>query len=136
MKTPPHRLDEAWIAQRRPLWVALSELFLDNEPTPADLARIAQTMADSGLSLRELHEVYTREVAPVVSANLRTVAGVWSGFDETWLCAQIVRHLRHRSWWTRFAPEWARASGIGIRQSDGQERMDQVRMKRRNEGKA
>lgn len=97
--------DAAWIAQRRPLWIVLSELFLDTELTPADWARIAQVMADSGLSVRELRAVYVREVAPVVAANLRTVAGVWSGFDEEWLCAQIIRRLRHRSWWTCFMPE-------------------------------
>jgi hypothetical protein len=87
MKTPPRRFDETWIAQRQPLWVALSELFLDTELTPADRERIAQVMTDSGLSLRELRTVYAREVAPVVSANLCTVAGVWRGFDEAWLYA-------------------------------------------------
>jgi len=59
--------DAAGLAQRRPLWIALSALFLDTELTRADLERIAQAMADSGLSLRELHEVYAREVASVVS---------------------------------------------------------------------
>jgi hypothetical protein len=120
MKTPPHRLDEAWIAERRPLWVALSALFLDTELTPADGARIAQVMADSGLSLRELRAVYVREVAPVVSANLRMTAGVWSGFDEAWLVAQIVRHLRKGSWWTRFMPEWARARAPGLGRIESQ----------------
>ena len=105
--------DAAWLAQRQPLWIAFSELFLDTELMLADLERIAQAMADSGLSTCELHEVYAREVAPVVSANLLTVAGVWSGFDEAWLCAQIVHHLRNRSGWSRFMPEWARTLGLG-----------------------
>ena len=122
--------DAAWIAQRRSLWVALSALFLDTELTPADGARIAQVMADSGLSLRELRAVYAREVAPVVSANLRMTARVWSSFDAAWLCAQIVRHLRKVSWWTRFMPERARAPGLGRSASDWQALMDQVRMKR------
>ncbi|MCB1920525.1 MAG: hypothetical protein KDJ28_11170 [Candidatus Competibacteraceae bacterium] len=130
MKTPPHRFDEAWIAQRRPLWVALSALFLDTELTPADGARIAQVMTDSGLSLPELRAVYAREVAPVVSANLRMTAGVWSGFDEAWLCTQIVRHLQKGSWWTRFMPEWVRAPGLGMIESQWHWLIHQVQMNR------
>lgn len=130
MKILPRRLDEAGLAQRRPLWIALSVLFLDTELTRADLERIAQAMADSGLSLRELRAVYVREVAPVVSANLRTVAGVWSGFDEVWLCAQIVHHLRNRSKWGRFMPEWARAPGLGRTPPQWQWLIRQVQMRR------
>jgi hypothetical protein len=59
-------------------------------------------MADSGLTIKELREVYLVEVAPVVSPNLCTVAGEWAGFDEEWLCSQIVRNLRDRPRRTRF----------------------------------
>lgn len=123
-------IDEAWIVQRRPLWIALSELFLDTELTPADLTRIAQVMTDSGLSLRELREVYAREVAPVVSGNLCTVAGVWSGFEEAWLVAQIVRHLRRRARWTRFAPAWLWAPGLGMTESQWRWLIRQVEVSR------
>lgn len=95
-------LDEQQIQRRRPLWLALSELWLDTELTAEDLERIARTMADSGLTTEELRQVYLVEVAPVVSPNLLTVAGEWGGFDEEWLFARIVRNLRDRPRRTRF----------------------------------
>ena len=98
-------LDDPWIQRRRPLWLVLSELWLDTELSAADLERIARAMADSGLTIEELRQVYLVEVAPVASANLLTVAGEWAGFDEEWLCSRIARNLRDRPRRTRF---WAR----------------------------
>lgn len=95
-------LDEQQVHRRRPLWMALSELWLDTELSDADLERIARTMADSGLIIEELRQVYLVEVAPVVSPNLLTVTGEWDGFDEEWLCARIVRNLRDRPRRPRF----------------------------------
>ena len=95
-------LDARQIERRKPLWIALSELWLDTELKPEDLENIARIMADSGLTIKELREVYLVEVAPVVSPNLCTVAGEWAGFDEEWLCSQIVRNLRDRPRRTRF----------------------------------
>ena len=95
-------LDTRQIEKRRPLWIALSELWLDTELMPADLEDIARIMADSDLTIKELREVYLVEVAPVVSPNLLTVAGEWAGFDEEWLCSQIMRNLRDPPRLTRF----------------------------------
>ena len=97
-------LDEQQIQKRRPVWVALSELWLDTELSTEDLERIARIMADSGLTIQELRQVYLVEVAPVVSPNLLTVTGEWAGFDEEWLCSQIIRNLRDRPRRTRI---WA-----------------------------
>ncbi|HZM45123.1 MAG TPA: hypothetical protein VFC14_09860 [Burkholderiales bacterium] len=95
-------LDQHQIERRRPLWIALSELWLDTELFSADLERIARVMADSGLTIEALREVYLFEVAPVVSRNLLTTAGEWAGFDEEWLCSRIVSNLRDRPRLTRF----------------------------------
>ena len=95
-------LDEQQIQKRRPLWSALSELWLDTELSFEDLERIARVMADSGLTIKQLREVYLVEVAPVVSPNLLTVAGEWAGFDDEWLYSQIQRNLRDRPRRTRF----------------------------------
>jgi len=95
-------LDDELIQKRRPLWLVLSELWLDTELRPEDLERIARVMADSGLSIEELRHIYLVEVAPVGSPNTWTVAGEWAGFDEEWLCAQIMRNLRDRPRRTRF----------------------------------
>jgi hypothetical protein len=108
-------LSDQQIQERRPLWAALSELWLDTELTAEDLEHIARVMADSGLSLEELRHVHLDEVAPVVSINLLSVAGAWAGFDEEWLCSRIVRNLRERplrtKFWARFPiTRWWRAS--------------------------
>jgi len=60
------------------------------------LERIAQVMAVSGLPIEELRRIYVAEVAPGASANLLQVAGEWAGFDEEWLCQQIMFNLRER----------------------------------------
>ena len=95
-------LDQQLIQKRRPLWSALSELWLDTELSGSDLERIARVMADSGLTVEDLRDVYLVEVGPIVYRNLLMVAGQWGGFDEEWLCSAIVRILRDRPGWTRF----------------------------------
>lgn len=95
-------LDSRWIAARRPLWLALSELWLDTELDEKDLERIAAVLAQSGLSIAELRDVYLVEVAPAVYRNLLDPAGVWEGFDETGLTERITSNLRDRPRRTRF----------------------------------
>ena len=79
--------DEQQLQKRQPIWAALSDLWLDTELTDLDLERIARVMADSGFSIEALREIYLIEIAPVVSPNLLSIADVWTGFDERWLCA-------------------------------------------------
>ena len=74
--------DETEIERRKPVWAALSELWLDTELTHDDLQRIAGVMKRSSYSLSQLRDIYLFEVAPVVFGNLLTVAGTWSGCDE------------------------------------------------------
>lgn len=85
------------IENRRPVWLALSELFLDTEHDFASLGQIASVLGESPYSLNELDEILYDEVYPVCVSNLRPVAGVWGGFDEDWLEAAIRRHLQ-RGW--------------------------------------
>ena len=88
--------------RRKPLWSALSGLWLDTELDHADINRIAQAAITSGYSIAELNEIYLYEVAPVVSANLLTVAGEWAGFDEVWLHDEARKRAENRSLWLRF----------------------------------
>ncbi len=104
-------LDEAEIERRKPVWAALSELWLDTELEDDDLRRIAGAMRRSGYSVGELREIYLFEVAPVVYANLLSVAGEWAGFDEGWLFAEATRRARRRSPVLRALVRW----GIGRR---------------------
>ena len=69
-------LTDAGFERRKPVWTAFSEFWLDIELEDTDLQRIASTAAASGYTVAELRDIYLYEVAPVVSPNLLTVAGV------------------------------------------------------------
>jgi len=90
-------------AGREAVWLALSELWLDNQPDIRDHQRIARVLLDSGLSLEELRGIYLEEVAPLLWLNHWTAAGVWSGFDRAWLSAGCRRNqARRASRWHRW----------------------------------
>ena len=82
------------IKMREPIWLALSELWLDTELTEGDLNHIASVMAESKYSLGELRDIYLYEVAPVVYLNQMSVAGAWAGFDQRWLFGKIEEEVR------------------------------------------
>ena len=84
------------LAARRPVWVALSELWLDTELDEADLRRIAGVLAASPLDAADLECAYRWEVAPVVAGNLVVPAGVWDAFDPDWLCAEAAKRMGRR----------------------------------------
>jgi hypothetical protein len=85
------------LERRRPVWIALSELWLDTELEEADLRYIAAVMKDSAYDPAQLRAIYLYEVAPVVYRNLLMPAGEWNGFDADWLVAEIERRIRGRS---------------------------------------
>lgn len=84
------------IERRRPVWTALSELWLDSELDEADRERLAVELARSPFDERELRAIYEREVAPALAANLDSVAGEWSGFDPQWLEARCIEAAERR----------------------------------------
>ena len=92
------------LAHRLPVWLALSELWLDTELDDGDIQRLAHVLAASGYSDAELSSIFLDELSPVVADNLLSVAGVWAGFDAAWLEAQILRRLA----WLERQPAWRR----------------------------
>ena len=93
---------------RKPLCVALSDLFLDTELQDYNHVYIAKAMKNSAYTLDEINDVLMLEVFPVCIANLYSVAGEWAGFDESWLCDTIIaakrpnrirRWMNQRSFW-------------------------------------
>lgn len=92
------RFSASELAIRRPLWIALSDLYLDTVP---DWDRIAEQCARSPFSIPEVQRILFDDVHPVVHLNLWSAAGVWQGFDEDWLVASIVS--RKRRPWFRLA---------------------------------
>ncbi|MFG0318983.1 MAG: hypothetical protein ACF8XB_17055 [Planctomycetota bacterium JB042] len=96
---------EPELAERRPVWAALSELFLDVEPTDDGRRDVARALAASPYALEDLERILRREVFPVLWRNLFLVAGVWDGFDLERLEREIVRRRRRRWRWP-FRPGW------------------------------
>jgi len=100
--------DANTLKTRKPLWLALSDLFLDTELQDYDCLFIANKMKESGYSLDEINTILMHEVFPVCISNLHSVAGEWTGFNEEWLTEKITqskppnlirRWMHRRSYW-------------------------------------
>ena len=84
-------LDSKAVADRLPLWSALSDLFLDTELNESDLRYVAARVLKSGFSPTSVQEILWNEVFPALADNLRIATGEWSGFDGLWLQQRIVK---------------------------------------------
>lgn len=82
---------------RVPVWMALSQLYLDCAPDD-EHATMARTLAVSPYSLDQLRSMLFDDVHPALRANPWSVAGVWSGLEEPWLVARIERRRAHPRW--------------------------------------
>lgn len=76
---------------RRPIWSLLSELWLDTELDERQREHFALELSGSAFSVAELRDIHDREVAPVVSRNLDSIAGEWAGFDLDWLAERCAK---------------------------------------------
>ncbi len=85
------------IEQRKPIWIALSEFYLDTELQDSDFRHIAFTILDSPYSLDEVKTINKYEVFPILQANLLSPAGVWAGFDEDFLVEKILFLIEKKS---------------------------------------
>ena len=114
------------LPNRRPVWEALSDLFLDTELSDPIREGLARDLAASPYALDELHAILRDEVYPVCKTNLLSVAGNWSGFDLDWLEARILarRPVRWR-WPSRLSPIWRAVS------ADVEDLFSRVERKRR-----
>ena len=89
---------------RKPLWIALSDLFLDTELKEYNHAHIATAMYESGYSFAEIEDILMLEIFPVCIPNMHSVAGEWAGFHEDWVIKMIIkskRPNRYRQWVNR-----------------------------------
>lgn len=106
--------------RRRPVWHAMSELFLDTELMEEDYRRIARILLRSGYTAERLRQILEEEVAPAFASNLLSSAGGWAPWEEEevaqimsrsrrtakpgrWLWRRLVRrHVTEE--WGRIAP--------------------------------
>ena len=84
------------LARRRPVWLALAELYLDTEPTDADLRHLAGTLAASGYGRAALRAINYDEVAPLLLSNLLQVAGEWRGWEPAALAHALAARYTGR----------------------------------------
>ncbi len=92
MKSPTANLDN-----RKAIWIALSEFYLDIELSDEDFDRTSEIFNASGFSIKELKEIELFEVFPFLQINLYDVAGVWEGFDEDWLIVECTKRYNQRN---------------------------------------
>ncbi|MCP4266207.1 MAG: hypothetical protein GY777_11645 [Candidatus Brocadiaceae bacterium] len=83
------------IEQRKPVWIALSDLFLDTDVTLC-YSNIIHVCSKSPYSVETLRNILCEEVTPVVSSNLLGIAGEWAGFNEEWLVESIIKRIRSK----------------------------------------
>jgi hypothetical protein len=81
------------LRQRRPVWEALSELFVATDVTRTRYWRV-RTLAASPYSVAELEEILINEVYPICRTNRWSVVGGWTEFDQCWLERRVLRRLR------------------------------------------
>jgi hypothetical protein len=76
---------------KRQLWIAMSNLWLDTELTDEAIAEIAQVVRESKLGRAELEDVFRFELAPFLGKNHSSLAGVWEGFEPEWVCSEAQK---------------------------------------------
>jgi len=88
---PETNLKRIEIERRRPVWNAMSDVFLDTETRWA-MPQVALVLVRSGYSEDELDAIWEREIVPECVWNLHQVAGEWALFvlDEDALAARAA----------------------------------------------
>lgn len=97
MKSNRMKINQNEINERRPIWKALSEFYLDTELDNIDFKRIAIIFKESKYSLEEIRKIDTYEVFPILQLNLLSIIGEWVEFDENWLTQKIINRIQKRT---------------------------------------
>jgi hypothetical protein len=93
------------IEHRKPIWMAISEFYLDTKLQDADFRRIALIILESPYSFKEVKTINKYEVFPILQPNLLSPAGEWAGFDEDWLVEKILYMIEKKSRLGKFTTE-------------------------------
>jgi hypothetical protein len=81
---------------RTPVWLAMSEFFLDTELTEVTISYIARICAASPYSMGELERIMFIEVYPAFVSNLLSVAGEWAGWSEDFVRKRVLETYKPR----------------------------------------
>ena len=86
------KLSQTEIERRRPVWHALSDLFLDTDIS-LFYPSIRIALSQSGYDQAKLWHILWHEVAPVFAWNLYSATGVWDGWSEQDVAAKVLSRL-------------------------------------------
>ena len=95
---------ETDIANKKPIWEALSKFYLDTQLQDEDFAEICRAFHKAPYNLEEIMDIDRYEVFPVLQMNLFSVAGEWKGFDRDWLFSKCQMTYKKRT--NRFFKFW------------------------------
>ncbi|MDF2381729.1 hypothetical protein JMG10_09655 [Nostoc ellipsosporum NOK] len=90
------RWDEARIARRLPLWIALADLFLDTDAM-LQVPNVARTIVEGGYDLADAETALRWEVRPAFYFNLLDIAGEWAGWHPDFVRERIIE-VAARGW--------------------------------------
>jgi len=94
MNSSSIRFSDSQLEERRPVWEALSTMYLDTDVSLSRAWRV-QALSASPYSLEEMDAILREEIHPVCLPNLLQPAGEWANFDPAWL-EQAIRRRRTR----------------------------------------
>ncbi|MDP9959841.1 DUF7079 family protein [Chryseobacterium lathyri] len=83
--------------ERKPVWIALSDFYLDTELQDFNFRYIAKTIIESPYTFEEVKTINMYEVFPILQSNLLQPAGEWAGFNEKWLVEAITNYLETKN---------------------------------------
>ena len=86
-------LTDAEIARRMPVWVAMSDLFLDTYPFDWTIRHITRVIDEAGFTAAEARAIFREEVGPAFAGNLLSVAGEWAMFGEELVRDEVLKHI-------------------------------------------
>lgn len=79
------KLREPEMSPKEKVLRAISTFYLDVEISEQGFLQLAEVFKHSGYIIGELRKMDYLEVHPILNANLKIVAGIWSGFDDSWM---------------------------------------------------
>jgi hypothetical protein len=103
------RLPVPKLSQRRLVWKALSNLYLDAELGDDEFKCLAKALADTGFAWSEILQINYDEVGPALYHNLFNYVGQWSGWPEPELSDYLTTHYSGRParlFWSRRLWRW------------------------------
>ena len=90
------------IARRKPLWCAMSELYLDTETQPSTLRYIVRVIREAGYTDEEVYKIFCDDVTPVFGGNAMQVAGDWVPWGDEYVEKSVLRFLGRPAFWRAF----------------------------------